>query len=101
MKTELLNVIKYQIIPDNYDLINIYFDDIEPRKGRVIIECYGKVWSIFWDGMGSKKVKDFFMFCENEYLIEHFLPQPKHKKILKAILKIVKEELKEAENESI
>lgn len=54
------------------DLINVYLENVEQSKGRIIIECYGKVWATFFNGMGDNKISEFFLQCSNESLIERF-----------------------------
>lgn len=53
------------------DPIRVTLDDIEPSKGRINIECWGKAWASYWGGMGSKTIAEFFASCGNDYLIQN------------------------------
>lgn len=56
------------------DPIRVTLDDIEPGKGRINIECYGKAWASYWGAMGKRSIADFVMSCDNGYLISNFSP---------------------------
>ena len=43
----------------NLDPIRVTMEDIEPRKGRINIECYGKAWASYWGGMGDRTIAEF------------------------------------------
>jgi len=88
---------------DGLDLINVYLEDIAPGKGRIIIECYGKVWSNYWGAMGENRTIDqFFIEAPTDYIIQKIDPfVKKHKfKYLTRIIETVKEALK-SKNQSI
>lgn len=53
------------------DPIRVTLDDIEPGKGRITIECWGKAWASYWGGMGSQTIAQFFVGCNNGYLIDN------------------------------
>lgn len=53
------------------DPIRVTLDDIEPGKGRINIECWGKAWASYWGGMGKKTIAQFFASCDNGYLIQN------------------------------
>ena len=55
--------------PYNLDPIRVTLDDIEPGKGRINIECWGRAWASYWGGMGNQTIAQFFVGCHNEYLI--------------------------------
>ena len=51
------------------DPIHIYFEDIEPGKGRIIIICYDMAWTGYWQAIGKEtSIKDFFAECDDDYL---------------------------------
>ncbi|WP_341666147.1 hypothetical protein [Vibrio sp.] len=56
---------------DNLDPITVYLEDIEPRKGKITIECLGKSWSSYWGGMGSRTISQFFVDCNVCYLVNN------------------------------
>lgn len=50
------------------DPVSIYLDNPEPGRGKITIECFGKSWSSFWPAMGGRRVEEFFVTCDDEYL---------------------------------
>lgn len=58
----------------NLDPIRVTFDDIEPGKGRITIECWGKAWASYWGGMSNRTVSQFFYQCTAQYLIGNLEP---------------------------
>ena len=56
------------------DPISVILEDIEPRKGKIIIECYGESWSAYWGGMGSHSLSEFFRISSNQYIIGYLAP---------------------------
>lgn len=38
------------------DPITVFLEDLGPNQGKMIVECYGRSWSAYWGGMGSKLV---------------------------------------------
>lgn len=56
------------------DPIRVTLDDIEPGKGRINIECYGKAWASYWGAMGDHTIARFFESCDNGYLINNLSP---------------------------
>lgn len=70
MKIEQTTVQKIHITNvDRLDPVTVVVEDIEPGKGKIIIECYGESWSSYWGGMGGRSISEFFMDCGNDYLI--------------------------------
>lgn len=53
---------------DKLDPITVILEDIEPSKGKIIIECYGQSWSGYWSGMGERTIAQFFCSCDEHYL---------------------------------
>lgn len=51
------------------DPVTVYAEDLGPRQGKIIIECYGKSWSAYWGGCGDKGVISFFRSCNSDYLV--------------------------------
>jgi len=79
------------------DLINVIIDDIELGKGRIIIECYGQVWSSFWGAIGNRSISQFFVDCQDDYLFDNLngirRPKKHEEKYLLKIIKSVKDAL--------
>jgi hypothetical protein len=69
MKVERSQVTKLTIsgVP-RVDPITVFAEDIGPRQGKVVIECYGKSWSAYWGGMGEQTVAEFFASCSPDYI---------------------------------
>lgn len=56
---------------DRLDPITVFLEDFEPRRGKITINCYDASWSSFWGGMGSRNIAEFFVSCNNDYLIKN------------------------------
>lgn len=70
MKVQKTAVTKFNISDvDRLDPINVFCEDLEPRKGKITIECYGQSWSAYWGGMGNRSIMEFFNCSNNAYLI--------------------------------
>ena len=51
------------------DPISVILEDIEPGRGKVVIECYGQAWSGYWGSMGEDtSVADFLRQCDTDYI---------------------------------
>lgn len=51
------------------DPINVVLQDFGPGNGRIIIECYGKVWARYWGAMGTQRIAEFFCTTDTGYLV--------------------------------
>lgn len=73
MKVQASNVQKMLIteVP-GLDPVTVILEDIEPRKGKIIIECYSKSWSAYWGGMGDRNIAEFFCSCNDHYLAKTY-----------------------------
>ncbi len=64
---------------ENLDPVTVYIDDIEPGKGKITIECYGKSWSTCWGGMSGQTIAEFLASSGVDYvancLWDHSQPQ--------------------------
>lgn len=56
------------------DPITVIAEDLEPRKGKITVSCYGKSWTAYWGGMGSDSIAQFFCSCDPAYIIGYFNP---------------------------
>lgn len=52
----------------NLDHVSVFLEDLEPGKGKITIECYGKSWSNYWGGMGDRTISKFFCSANNDYI---------------------------------
>lgn len=57
----------------NCDPIEVYFEDLGPRQGQVVIRCWGNAWSSYWGGIGENGIKQFFLSCDKYYLTKNFM----------------------------
>lgn len=53
------------------DPISIYLEDYEIGKGKITISCYDKSWHSFWGAMGEMSISDFFLSCDNGYIVKN------------------------------
>lgn len=53
---------------DSLDIITVYFHDMAPGKGRIIIHCWGEAWATFWEAMGDRTVREFVSQADVGYL---------------------------------
>ena len=60
----------------NLDPVHIYLEDIEKGKGRITFSCYGKVWTAYFCGLGSRTISEFIIETNNDYLIEKISDTP-------------------------
>lgn len=69
MKIERSQVTKL-VITDapRLDPITVFLEDIEPRKGRITIQCYDKAWTAYWGGMGECTIAHFFTTVSPDYI---------------------------------
>lgn len=79
MKLNVSNVPNCWTISDveKLDPINVYWHEIGPYSGRIIVECYGKAWSSFWGAM-SRPLIDFVRGLDAGYLASCLMAGRKH-----------------------
>lgn len=71
MKVEQSTVTKLRLTElKNLDPVTVIFENYEPGKGKIIIECYGRSWSSFWPAMGCS-IEEFFISCDDDYLAKN------------------------------
>lgn len=51
-----------------FDPIFVVIHDIGAGSGRLVIECYGDVWSGYWGAMGDKTMEQFLLSCSADYI---------------------------------
>ena len=69
MEIEISTVTKYKLTKlERLDPVTVICEDLGPRQGKIIIECFGQSWAAFWGGMGSRNIVEFFCSCDEEYL---------------------------------
>lgn len=57
------------------DPVTVYVTNYEPGKGKVTIDCYGKSWTCYWGGMGETNLQEFFVGCDNSYILNKLLDE--------------------------
>lgn len=50
------------------DPITVVWLDLEPGKGKLIIECYGRAWASYWNAIGDRSLRSFVTTCDVDYL---------------------------------
>ena len=63
--TQVLTITKARSL----DPITVVLRDLEPGKGQLLIECYGRAWSAYWGAMGSKSVAEFVRTADEGYVM--------------------------------
>ncbi|KOC21161.1 hypothetical protein GL58_10735 [Comamonas testosteroni] len=76
MKVEVgtITILRISEVP-RLDPIRVTLDDIGPGQGRINIESYGKAWASYWGAMGKESIAQFFITCDNHYLIKNLAPE--------------------------
>lgn len=75
MKTEKQQVnMLYLTELINLDPIRVIFLDQEVGAGRVIIQCYGEAWTLYWGSMGEYTIKEFFLVVDIGYIVNKIDP---------------------------
>lgn len=59
-----------EIKAEGLDPIHVYWRDIGPGQGSVVIECWGAAWAWYWGGMGECSIREFFARVDARYLVE-------------------------------
>lgn len=55
---------------NNLDPITVFLEDLEPRKGKITVSCWGKSWTTYWGAMrDNRTVGQFFCELDTGYII--------------------------------
>lgn len=68
IQKERVTILRLTEVP-GLDPIRVTLDDIGPGQGRINIECCGEAWASYWGGMGKQGIAEFFVGCDNSYLV--------------------------------
>ena len=72
MKIQTTQVTKYKLTElEALDPVSVICEDLGPRQGKIIIECFGESWSAYWGGMGQRNIVEFFCSCNEHYLAKN------------------------------
>ncbi|MEN5291268.1 hypothetical protein [Stenotrophomonas lactitubi] len=55
------------------DPINVFVQDYELGRGRIVVTCYGQAWCGFWGDMGDRTVMQFVAACNADYVASNML----------------------------
>jgi hypothetical protein len=55
------------------DPINVFVQDYELGRGRIVVTCYGQAWCGFWGAMGERTVMQFVAACDADYVAGNML----------------------------
>ncbi|HHA2690843.1 TPA: hypothetical protein ACOEPG_002822 [Stenotrophomonas maltophilia] len=55
------------------DPINVFVQDYELGRGRIVVTCYGRAWCGFWGAMGDRTVMQFVAACDADYVAGNML----------------------------
>jgi len=58
---------------DRLDPVTAYVTNYEPGIGKIVVECYGSAWTASWCGMGDSSLQEFFLACNNDYILGKML----------------------------
>ncbi|WP_323065977.1 hypothetical protein [Aeromonas jandaei] len=48
--------------------VTIYLENPHPGRGKITIECFRQSWSYSWSSMDGRRIEEFFISCDDEYL---------------------------------
>lgn len=71
--TKMLLIENIMKPPYRLDPIRVITENFEPGQGRIIITCYDTAWVAYWGAMGNKRVEEFFVSCNPEYLADNLI----------------------------
>lgn len=60
---------------DRLDPVTVYVTNYKPGQGKIVIECFGEAWTAYWGGMGDNTLQQFFLTCDNAYILGKMLKE--------------------------
>lgn len=51
------------------DPVLVIWQDYMPGKGRLLVHCYGRAWSAYWEAMGDRDVRTFVAGASTDYVV--------------------------------
>lgn len=51
------------------DPVRVMIENMRPGAGSITITCFGKSWTSYWGSMGDGTVEEFFIGCNDSYLV--------------------------------
>lgn len=71
------------------DPMLIVLHDVEIGKGHLIVTCFGRAWTAYWNAMGDRTVRDFVGQCDVDYLVNSLAVHPCKRADIKYLNRIV------------
>lgn len=69
MKVEKMKTETYKITGAKaLDPVTVYVTNYEVGQGKMVMECFGRSWSVYWGGMGNRNLQSFVLTCNNDYI---------------------------------
>ncbi len=53
--------------------MTVFVMNYKPGAGKIVIECFGKAWAYYWGGMSGKTLQQFFITCDNGYILNKLI----------------------------
>ena len=57
------------------DSVTVYATNYRKGHGKIVIECYSEAWAHYWGGMGDLNLQEFFLACDNAYILGKLLKE--------------------------
>lgn len=58
---------------EKLDPVTVIVQNHKPGQGEIIIKCYNDSWTHYWGAMGENTVEEFFIGCDDDYLINKLI----------------------------
>lgn len=60
---------------DMLDPVTVYVTNYNTGQGKIVVECFGEAWTAYWGGMGVNTLQQFFLTCDNNYILGKMLKE--------------------------
>lgn len=58
---------------DRLDPVTVYVTNYQPGQGKMVVECFGDAWAVYWGAMGDNNLQQFVLTCNNDYILNKML----------------------------
>ena len=55
------------------DPVTVYVTNYKLGQGKMVVECYGEAWSVYWGRMGERCLQEFVLSCNNDYIVNKMI----------------------------
>lgn len=62
---------------ERLDPVTVYVTQFTEKAGKITFDCFGRAWSCYWPSMGKSTIQEFFLECENDYILGKLLSETK------------------------